>query len=234
MCNTIYIVNLDIFKGVLQIIPGLITFAYVVSIIAIIVVSFVIVILRFYRNLMTDEGYLMFTLPVKPHQLIASKMYASVLWTVACIVAVLASIFAVIANDKNLRAIQAGFQALSMEMHNDLGNYTGLFIAEIIILIIVSFFNSVLQIYASIAIGQLFQGHKVLGSFAAYIGINVVLQVIVTIISAIAGFFMQDNFDDILILPQVVFPVMIIFVVILTGLYYWITNMIFNRKLNLD
>ena len=40
----------------------------------------VLMILRFYRNLMTDEGYLMFTLPVSTTELICSKLIVSVVW----------------------------------------------------------------------------------------------------------------------------------------------------------
>ena len=37
---------------------------------------------RFYKNLLSGEGYLMHTLPVRPWQHIASKLIAAVVWTV--------------------------------------------------------------------------------------------------------------------------------------------------------
>ena len=36
--------------------------------------------IRFYRNLYTDEGYLMHTLPVTPRQLILAKLLVAALW----------------------------------------------------------------------------------------------------------------------------------------------------------
>ena len=44
------------------------------------ILAFVLMIYRFYKNLMTDEGYLMFTLPVSRSQLIWSKLIVSMAW----------------------------------------------------------------------------------------------------------------------------------------------------------
>ena len=46
---------------------------YVMVIIAAFVITLIVIIQRFYKNLLTDEGYLMFTLPVKAHSHITSK-----------------------------------------------------------------------------------------------------------------------------------------------------------------
>ena len=49
-------------------------FVYVVAIIACFGFSSVFSIVRFYKNLFTDEGYLTFTLPVKISQILNSKI----------------------------------------------------------------------------------------------------------------------------------------------------------------
>jgi hypothetical protein len=165
------VIYLDLFKkGVLQVIPGFVTFAYVVSLIAIVVVSSVIIIIRFYKNLMTDEGYLMFTLPVKLHELIISKMFASYIWSVASVVAVIASLLVVLSGAQFFPDIWDGLKTFYAEAKEEFGAGTlNLLTVEVIVITIISIFNSILMIYVSIAIGQLFNGHKVLGSFAAYI-----------------------------------------------------------------
>ena len=53
-------------------IGALVSFVFSLSLIAAVVTTVVLMILRFYRNLMTDEGYLMFTLPVSTTELIFS------------------------------------------------------------------------------------------------------------------------------------------------------------------
>lgn len=56
--------------------------------IATVVITFVLIVLRFYRNLYSNEGYLMFTLPVKPVLLLASKVIVSYIWIIAgCLIA---------------------------------------------------------------------------------------------------------------------------------------------------
>ncbi|MFR7768693.1 MAG: hypothetical protein ACLU0Z_08965 [Oscillospiraceae bacterium] len=61
-------------------IGALVSFVFSLSLIAAVVTTIVLMILRFYRNLMTDEGYLMFTLPVSTTELICSKLIVSVVW----------------------------------------------------------------------------------------------------------------------------------------------------------
>jgi hypothetical protein len=226
--------NLDIFHGVLSIIPGLITMAYVISLVAIVIVSFVIIIMRFYKNLMTDEGYLMFTLPVKSHQLITSKLLTSILWTVASVVAVIASLFAVFATSDTWGMIVDVYKMAMVEIEAELGGFTTILFIELILLIIFSLINGILEIYAAIAIGQLFNGHKVIGSFAAYIGITTVIQIIASVFLFIAGMLFKQRIDDIEAIPQLVFPITILFLLVFNVTFYWITNYIFKRKLNLE
>ena len=58
----------------LRILFVLIIIFFSVAVVATIVMSLVIMVSRFYRNLLKDEGYLMFTLPVSVHELIWSKL----------------------------------------------------------------------------------------------------------------------------------------------------------------
>ena len=46
----------------------------------VLLLTLVLMVYRFYKNLMTDEGYLMFTLPVSRSQLIWSKLIVSMAW----------------------------------------------------------------------------------------------------------------------------------------------------------
>ena len=55
-------------------------FLFSLTMIAIVIMSFVLMIWRFYKNYMTDEGYLMFTLPVNTAELIFSKLLVAVGW----------------------------------------------------------------------------------------------------------------------------------------------------------
>lgn len=61
----------------------LLIFAFVLALIGTAVFSVILMVMRFRNNLMTDEGYLMFTLPVSVHQLLWAKLLVSMLWFVA-------------------------------------------------------------------------------------------------------------------------------------------------------
>ena len=50
--------------------------------IALVVITLIVTIQRFQKNLLSDEGYLMFTLPVKIRSLIITKMLVAVTWVI--------------------------------------------------------------------------------------------------------------------------------------------------------
>ncbi len=61
---------------------ALLVIFYVMMVIVVGVISSFYFIYWFYKNLFTDEGYLMHTLPVKPWQLVASKLTGLFFWQV--------------------------------------------------------------------------------------------------------------------------------------------------------
>ena len=67
----------------LKILFTLIIIFFGAAVVATVVMSLVIMVSRFYRNLLKDEGYLMFTLPVSVHELIWSKLIVSLVWFLA-------------------------------------------------------------------------------------------------------------------------------------------------------
>ena len=67
----------------ITVINTLLILAFFLALIGTAVFSVVLMVVRFRNNLMTDEGYLMFTLPVSVHQLLWSKLLVSMLWFIA-------------------------------------------------------------------------------------------------------------------------------------------------------
>ena len=62
---------------VLNMLAALVVMAYVVAITAVFIVAFILMLQRFYKNLLGDEGYLMFTLPASVSQHITCLLYTS-------------------------------------------------------------------------------------------------------------------------------------------------------------
>ena len=73
---------------VLDILGGLLVMAFAVAIVAVCVMSMVVMVQRFYKNLLQDEGYVMMTLPVSVHQQVWSKLIVSAVWFALTIVMV--------------------------------------------------------------------------------------------------------------------------------------------------
>lgn len=229
------VINIDLFKGTLAIIPKFITATYFISIVAVVIVTFVIVILRFYKNLMTDEGYLMFTLPAKSTQLINSKLIVSCLWTMFSFIAVIASLLIVFGNAETFNIIKEFFSNIIKDINLAFGNSTAtILIIEFIVLLLISVINKILSIYVSIAIGQLFTGHRIIGSFGAYIAISTIVQIISIAILLLLGLISGFSFEEMESIPQLIIPVTIIITLVTNLAFYLITDYIFKKKLNLE
>ena len=71
---------LDTDNRFLNILGSLLIVAFVVAVIGVCVMSMVVMVQRFYKNLLQDEGYVMMTLPVSTHQHIWSKLIVSAVW----------------------------------------------------------------------------------------------------------------------------------------------------------
>ena len=75
--------------GLMNILAVLIVMAFGFAIAGAFVLAFVLMIQRFYKNLLQDEGYVMLTLPVSIHHHIWSKLIVSAVWFAATILAVI-------------------------------------------------------------------------------------------------------------------------------------------------
>ena len=157
---------------------GLLITAFVLAIIGTAVFSVVLMVVRFHKNLMTDEGYLMFTLPVSVHQLLWSKLLVSMLWFVAVFfVDALAILLTVYEN-----GMFAGLPEFVRDLFDSLDRYYAvnglLYMLELLGVLLVSMVTACLLFYAPIAIGNSFAAHKTLLSVVFFFVIQTVLQIV--------------------------------------------------------
>jgi len=73
-----FVFHLDIKEGILMFFIGFLIVAQAILVLAILVSTVLLMIIRFYKNLLSDEGYLMFTLPVNTHQLITETSHIKI------------------------------------------------------------------------------------------------------------------------------------------------------------
>ena len=101
------------------------------------ILAFVLMIYRFYKNLMTDEGYLMFTLPVTTGQLIWSKMIVSAVWLLATAAMDVLSMFISVFDSAAWRDIFQLPGLLWQQLREYAGNL-GLIPAELVVLVLLA------------------------------------------------------------------------------------------------
>lgn len=188
---------------------------------------------RFKDNLLSDEGYLMHTLPVKTHQHITSKTIVSVIWTIVSFVAVMISSFILFLGISETNIFKELAYILSQIQCGEFYVVEALIIlAEFAICMVVTLINTYLHIYASMAIGFSSNTHRIAKSIGVYVAITVASNMFETIVISpvlligIGGVNYMSN-------PHIIIWSGTIITVITTIVYYYITHHFLNKKLNL-
>lgn len=153
---------------------GILVLFTVLSLFALMVSAVIITIQRFYKNLLGDEGYLMFTLPVTPGQHILAKLAAGVAWTAAALLLMFAVLITL------ATAIPGGptVSELVTMIFEVSGVPAGVLLACFLPVFLIGVSNAYLLAYLSMAIGSQRQGARLLASFAAYAILNAALMVL--------------------------------------------------------
>ena len=161
---------------VLDLLGGLLVVAFAVAIIAVCVMSMVVMVQRFYKNLLQDEGYVMMTLPVSVHQQVWSKLIVSAVWFALTIVMVcLAGLIMAFDID-----ILEGFGQVFREIFRHVTAYYALngtaIAAEFLVMCFVGCCAMCLQFYAALAIGHSRPNHKMAWSVLWFFLMQFVMQ----------------------------------------------------------
>lgn len=204
---------------------------------AIAICSFLLIIQRFWRNLLKDEGYLMFTLPVKTSHLIWSKLISGIFWVcVSGLVGVSALLiwFAPL-NWNVIKDAFAHLPELILYAKQQLAAFNmslPLSIVQCILMLLLFSVYQILIIYCSMAVGQLplVSKHRVLASFGAYLLIHFLLQNLTLFVMRIF-----DNWPALQSLNMhVAMTLMLAFAALLCALFFAITNYLLKNQLNLE
>lgn len=158
---------------------------FVILMIGIIFLTFILSILRYRKNLLKDEGYLMHTLPVPVWNLHFSKMLASLCWYILDGVVMVAAISIVTGGFEWLKAIELIAEVMFGIMPQDSSMMlvgvsaplaaepsTGVKVLAVIGLLLymlIGLISGLSQIYVSLAFGYTAYSSRDLMSFVAYI-----------------------------------------------------------------
>lgn len=147
----------------------------IMAISAVTIVSFFVVVYRYYKSMYTDEAYLTFTLPVKSGRIVTSKFIVSYAWVLISTLAAIISMAFIVLTYVYMASggLEPIFEFLSEMREMFLSMYSTEYFIVIAVMLglmaLVSPALTVLFAYASVSIGcQLASKHKVLASIGVY------------------------------------------------------------------
>lgn len=229
----------------LNMVGGLLMMALVVAIIGVCVVSFVLMIQRFYKNLLQDEGYVMLTLPVSIHQHIWSKLIVSSVWFIVTGLAVILACCVTAFDITVIREILWGLGELFQELRKIQAYYAlnGTAIAvELIVLVFLGLVAMCLQFYAALAAGHSLPSHKMAWSVVWYFGLQFVFQLIgvcaIQILDQVNffdwGIFHPEIHLDVMAGIHIGMLLLTLGTVIYGAVFYGVTTFFLKKRLNLE
>ncbi len=151
-----------------------------VACVALVTLSYVVSVVRFYKNMYSAEGYLTFTLPVTNAQHIFVKLLASFVCEVICIATVVAAVAIALSGEPLAVLIRGLGNALS-DFFYLYGTANSIaFIVETVVLLVISAVSGTLLYYACITVGQMAKKNRILMAFGAYFVYYVATQMLST------------------------------------------------------
>lgn len=214
--------------------------ALIIVICAVCVVSLVVIIQRFYSGLLKDEGYLMFTLPVKSGALINAKGLTAVVMMLLTGIVCVAVVFIVATRGVTWRAVGDFFHWMFNETPYSALDWV-MIILWTIVLCVVSTAAEIYRIYMAIALGHLAKKHRVGWAVAAYIAIVMVQSTVANLIlfnldwRALGDLINRATIGmSATQLTVVMELLMSAGYALLTVLFFFVTRQILEKRLNLE
>mgnify|MGYP000869953877 CR=1 FL=1 len=221
---------------VLNMLAALVVMAYVVAITAVFIVAFILMLQRFYKNLLGDEGYIMFTLPASVHQHVWSKLIVSAVWFIATGVVVFLSVFVAAFNVSFLTDLASVFPKLFQQM-------TAYYAVNgtVLALMLAACMSFSLQFYAALAAGHSFANHKMALSVAFFFVFQFVVQMAGAIVLVLLDegplhqFLLTLDFQLTGVAAVHFTMVALLLLTVLYGaIFYIVTTITLKKRLNLE
>lgn len=224
---------------------GIVIFLFVVGLMAVCIMALVVCIERFRKNLLGDEGYLMFTLPVSVDEHIFAKLIVSSVWfVVTWLVCMLAFVLMLLCNVDMIEVNWSEIGYVLNEVWGRLVDFGLLhiiaYILELLALIFAACCLTCMQFYSAMAIGYSFSNHKLLLSVVFFFVINVALSILQPLLLSITGNagvidFMIESVEN-MSAPVTVHMILLgtfLYMLILFVILYFPTRLLLKHKLNL-
>jgi len=194
---------------------------------------------RYYKNLFTDHGYLMNTLPVKSTELINAKLIVAVIWQYITGLVIGIAIFCLILSvaggfgDLNFSEFMQELNELFHEI--DWSEFVELlpFMISVTLMYLLAPIGGILLMYAAVGIGQTAKKLKFLIAVFILIGFNIVKQFAVSYISLPFSLLMEDKMPTNTFMNTASVIALFVLIGVIIGLYF-LNRYFLEKKLNLE
>ncbi|HAP72180.1 MAG TPA: hypothetical protein DCQ39_00070 [Lachnospiraceae bacterium] len=221
-----------------SVLAGLLTTAYIILMFAAVILTVLTVLLRFYKNLLGREGYLMFALPATVGEHIASKVISAAVWVVIGSAAGLLSLPVMMLLSGSIRTEEWNEMMKAMPYLSErLSQYTT-GIAWGVIFLILSLIALIVKVYASIALGACANEYRFLWSVGAFILFSITDSFLTTGLAGAGAKINIMQTGSTAVTDSTGFtPFMMgacVYCAVLAGIYWFVTWLCLDRKLNLE
>ena len=207
---------------------------FFIAIMAVIFGTIVLIVKRFYDNMLKDEGYLTFTLPVSTGQHIVSKVFTSYVWVICSGIVIFSSVLILLIGNGEF-FVEAGKVITQIYRAVNAFDLWG-YVVSFVVLIIIGIYTYIMMGYTCLSVGQNFNKHRVAGAFITYIAIYMITQICNAIFMV---FLFGVNFESQMeTIESTFFKPYIIYILIFTIIeaiaFTIVTHFMLDRKLNLE
>ena len=197
----------------------------------------ILLLVRFYKNKFTDEGYLTFTLPANSHQIFLSAFVNMALWSIISGFVILLGtlLFVIIGlydpkflpDAEQLQGLKWVFQQMDLD-----GEYIGAMILQILI----ATPYTLVMAMTSITLGAVIaKKHKILAAFGIYYGISYLSGIVSSIVTVVLS--LQDWEDsltgNLTSYSTQSLVITVVWEVIMIAAGYILSTQLMTKKLNL-
>lgn len=228
---------------VFDLLKGLLSILFIIVVFGLTMFSAVIVIMRFNRSMLRDEGYLSHTLPVKTWQHLVSKGITYTIWILASVIMMMVSLFLFFVGTKEFGTFIRAFDKFISNVNIGL-------LVFFIVVVIFQMFATMFNFFAALSLGQIFSKHKIAGAVLFYFVLNYAMSFLMSGAMVLLPNFVGDvnemdakiteakTFADIINAVDDALWLLLGFAfvanIILTGIYFIISNYMLSKKLNLE
>ncbi|MDD2579686.1 MAG: hypothetical protein PHP40_06360 [Eubacteriales bacterium] len=222
-----------------------------------VIITYVVVVMRYYKSLYSDEGYLTHTLPVKAGSLLGSKVLTSFIWLILSYLvagAVLVIVMAAMNSQRDLTLLQMYREIQSAIGFTD--TQAALLTGLVILFIIYSLLLQLAQLFFAMSFGSQSAFHRLglAGPIITYLVLNFLLEMAMLVMMVFVPLSLKINLDmngrptgdldlvgygmiEMIRNPQTASPIIglggILFTVLAMAALYWGSHRLIERRTSL-